>query len=450
MFLELAAATWEGGTDEGSVINVINKIAEDYPAVVEEWARHCRPGGRPLPPPKPLSPEQLSAKMMRLCESDLEGSAPAKKYLESRGDDLRTAKRCKVGFCLPTTARKLNAKTEDMLAAGILREGKSIYNPSNGGINVLLCQREPGKRAVETMRRGFPLKRGFYARRLPQYMKEGQHPHMYSRGGNLPWRIDVAAKMAKEGGIEKLFLVESVLDALTVESYIDAAFEGKRWIAVATLGTNGVSDEELVELVVELAPQECVLIPDTDAWRKPDGTHHAPGQEKGRDRAIALENAGVNVRVMALPEGRDPNDMRAPGKLAWDTPTFLRHLGAAGTPLVYRLWGIAQYYELKSPSGRQAFLDVALKVLRSSYKGRELPSELARVLTKVGHFDESERGKIHAKVLEAVLPNPDEAPAARQVKTFIRKWASSLKSKGKSEDEVFGVIKDEIAVVFKD
>ncbi len=416
MWVELAAAAWYGDTSVGSQRSAMARIANDFPAVLEEWEKYHAKNGKRTQGPAKILPKQAADAFMVKAMAASKDSKEFKAFLEGeRGIPVvPTARRLEIGMSLPNTAKQLNIEDEELLKrAGILGTAGSgnTYFPFKGRVIA---------RVSDT---------AFYGRALNP---DEKRKHLYSAGASnfQPWGLNRAREIATRKGIEKLFIVESILDAASVEAFIDATFQ-KEWVALATLGTMGVKLEALVAFCKELKPAEVVIIPDCDPWRKEDGRVHAPGQQTGMKRADALQAAGLAVRVMPLPNGADPNDMTAPKKLNWSAVKFLSVLDRALSPLQYRLWCSAHYFDLKTEGGRQGFLNRALKTIQVGYTGKELPTELASFVGKVGNFGEKATDEIYAALLT-------EMSKRSQViaKAYARKWAKVMLKNGKAKEEI--------------
>jgi DNA primase len=86
---------------------------------------------------------------------------------------------------------------------------------------------------------------------------------------------------------KEIILVEGVFDAL---SLIEHGFDN----AVAACGTNGLHEDMLVDSSLN------------KVWMCFDGD--GPGRENGLKRAYQLKDAGLEVRIIDLPDGHDPNE----------------------------------------------------------------------------------------------------------------------------------------------
>src|SRR5208283_1077476 len=122
----------------------------------------------------------------------------------------------------------------------------------------------------------------FYGRLLTDDPAQGKHWRLPSE------RLVVGRSLFNwEPEQEEIILVEGIFDAL---SLVEHGFDN----AVAVGGTNGISPE----LITGSSIKRVFMCFDGDG----------PGREQGLRRAYDLKDAGMEVRIVGLPEGQDPNE----------------------------------------------------------------------------------------------------------------------------------------------
>ena len=138
---------------------------------------------------------------------------------------------------------------------------------------------------------------------------------------------------------EKIILVEGNMDVISLHQ---AGFQN----VVAPLGTSFTSDQ--ANLLARYT-KEIVLILDADAAGKKALT---------RDLGI-LENTGLNVRVVLIPDGKDPDEyIKKNG-----ADRFRALLNGAVSDIEYRLLMAAEGIEVNSDDGRLRYLSLAAEIL---------------------------------------------------------------------------------------
>ena len=147
---------------------------------------------------------------------------------------------------------------------------------------------------------------------------------------------------AKNHGSERLILCEGNMDVISLHQ---AGFEN----AVAPLGTSFTEEQAML---LSRYTKELVLTLDSDA-----------AGQKATDRALGiLEKAGVNTRIISLPEGKDPDEfMKQNGQ---EGPAkFKALLEGAVNDTEYKLFRAAQGLDLFTDDGKVTYLEKAAKIL---------------------------------------------------------------------------------------
>ena len=182
----------------------------------------------------------------------------------------------------------------------------------------------------------------------PKYVNTGDTP-VFKKTHNL-----FALNIAKESG-RQLILCEGYMDVIALHQ---AGFTN----TVAALGTSFTADH--ANLIARYA-DEAVLVFDSD-----------DAGQKGAARAMGLlRNAGVRVRVVRIPDGKDPDE-------------FLRHhppeafkllIDRSSNDVEYRLLTLRQGYLLDTPDGKVQYLNEAIKIIASLHNSVERDVYISRL-----------------------------------------------------------------------
>ncbi|MCI9414470.1 MAG: DNA primase [Clostridiales bacterium] len=157
-----------------------------------------------------------------------------------------------------------------------------------------------------------------------------------------------ALNFAKAAAKGKLILCEGYMDVIALHQ---AGFQN----AVAALGTSFTAEH--ARLIARYA-EEVTLVFDADA-----------AGQKGTKRAIGLlRDTGVDIRVIAIPDGKDPDEfIRLHGP-----ERFKLLMERAANDVEYRLIELGRQYPLSTADGRVLYLREASRLLA------ELPSPIER------------------------------------------------------------------------
>ncbi len=187
----------------------------------------------------------------------------------------------------------------------------------------------------------------------PKYVNTGDTP-VFKKTNNL-----FALNIAKESG-RQLILCEGYMDVIALHQ---AGFTN----AVAALGTSFTLDH--ANLVARYA-DEAILVFDSDE-----------AGQKGASRAMSyLRKNGVHVRVVRIPNGKDPDEF-----LRNHPPeAFKLLLDRSSNDVEYRLSTLKQGYLLDSSDGKVQYLNEAIKLIATLHNSIErdvYASRLAQELT---------------------------------------------------------------------
>ncbi len=181
---------------------------------------------------------------------------------------------------------------------------------------------------------------GFSGRAMPGEDKQGgkyvntSDTPVYKKSDNL-----FGINYAKNHCSERIILVEGNMDVIALHQ---AGFEN----VVAPLGTALTSEQ--VNLISRYT-KEIVLMLDADA----------AGQKAIKRASQLLENTGLSVRVVLIPDGKDPDEY-----IKKNGPDRFRALlEGAVSDIEYKLLMAAQDINLDSDDGRLKYLSAAAEVI---------------------------------------------------------------------------------------
>ena len=184
--------------------------------------------------------------------------------------------------------------------------------------------------------------------RGPKYLNSPATP-LFDKSRTL-YLIDRAKSAIRKTG--QAVIVEGYTDALMAHQ---SGFEN----VVASLGT--ALTPQQVALITRYA-KRIALAYDVDAAGEKAGTFGATALEEVM-RQLAPDDSGVeldDVRVVALPEGKDPDEvMRA-------NPDEWHEVVRAARPIVDHLIDVhARAHDLRTPGGQARFVDAVLPIIRN-------------------------------------------------------------------------------------
>ena len=170
----------------------------------------------------------------------------------------------------------------------------------------------------------------------PKYLNTSDTP-VFKKSSNL-----FSLNNAKNSGERTLILCEGYMGVIAVNQ---AGFQN----AVATLGTALTSEQALL---MKRYADEVIICYDSDE----------AGQKATAKAINLLRNAGLMIRVITVPEGKDPDEfLRGKGGGAHDA--FRNVIEASGNDVEYRLQKLRAAYNLELSDGKVGYLGEAVKVL---------------------------------------------------------------------------------------
>lgn len=342
--------------------------------------------------------EAAAARFERNLWSD--PGARARSYLQGRGFDEETLRRLRVGAA-PDSWRDLLGALEArypaprLVAAGLALErrgGSGHYDRFRNRV-VFPILDESGRVL------------GFGARSLdgsePKYLNSPETP-VYHKGQVL-YGLSWARDKSRRSG--RLVLMEGYLD-------VARAIQKGGFEAVATCGT------ALTQSHARLLGRFCerVLL---SFDRDEAGTRAAE-----RSGELLLE-AGLEVRVVALPDGHDPDSFLAEA----GADAYAERLEAAPHYVEWLADRAAREHDLSSPPGKAAYFKALVPALRRVRSEVERSAWLTRVAERGGVDAAAARRELRRAIGGEVAPPAREAAAAppRRISLLpVERWLLSM------------------------
>ena len=202
---------------------------------------------------------------------------------------------------------------------------------------------------------------GFSGRAMPgadketaKYVNTSDTP-VYKKSENL-----FGINYAKNFCSEQMILVEGNMDVISLHQ---AGFEN----VVAPLGTAFTTEQ--ANLIARYT-KEIVLMLDADA----------AGQKAVRRAEEILRNTGLSVRVVSIPNGKDPDEyIKTQG-----AERFKALLEGAVSNMEYKLLMAAQGLDLSNDDGRLKYLGLAAEILATTNDVMERDIYIGRLCEKYG------------------------------------------------------------------
>ena len=207
---------------------------------------------------------------------------------------------------------------------------------------------------------------------------------VFNKSKNL-YNINQIKKLKKASGLKDLIMVEGYMDAISL-------FQAGFCNVVASMGTSLTKDQ------ARLAKRYA-----DDVFISYDGDFAG---QKGAIRGLEiLRDEQVNVRVVPLPEGLDPDDV-----IKRQGPEGYRACLDAAMPLVdFKLDVLSRRYDLSRTEEKRAYIAEALKVIGQERSASVREDLLKTLRDKTGTTYESLKRDLEN---EPEAPQPAAEPAA--------------------------------------
>ena len=257
---------------------------------------------------------------------------PGLDYLKRRGLDPKTIRHFGLGyapdsgFALVNHLKKLGFSQEELLQSDMVRRSQkgNLYDRYRGRVMFPIFDLRGNVVA-------------FGGRILtdekPKYLNTSDTP-VYHKSSGL-----FAMNFAKDSGSRQLILAEGYMDVIALHR---AGFTN----AIASLGTS--LTEEQARVIRRYADEAVICYDSDEAGRR------------ATQRAIPiLKNAGLLVRVITVPGGKDPDEFfRADSQ---DGPLrFKKLIQESGNDTEYRLSVTRDKYDLSTEDGKKRYLQEAV------------------------------------------------------------------------------------------
>ncbi len=278
-------------------------------------------------------------------------------YLRKRQIDRKTQRAFGIGasldyISLPKYLLEKGYSHEDMLSAGVVS-----YNKERGEYSDFL-----GKRLIIPIIDSFKNVIAFGGRVLGKTdfakYKNTSETSLFIKNQCL-FNINNLKKAKRVGGkLDFAIMVEGYMDVISLHS---AGFDN----VVASMGT---SLTQMQAKILKRYTDNVVISYDGDA----------AGQNATIRGLEILRDAGLNVRVIKLPDGLDPDDViKKLGKSAYE-----KLISEAKLLIDYKLDVLKSRFDTSTTSGRREFVDSAIKVIREvdkSFEQEELLKQLSQM-----------------------------------------------------------------------
>lgn len=273
-------------------------------------------------------------------------------YIAKRGLAPTTVKKFGLGasldfYSLPDYLAGKGYFREDLVDSGVL----GVSNKNNRLFDA------QGERLIFPIINSFDEVIGFGGRVLKKTdfgkYKNTKETMIFDKSKTL-YNINLLKKLKKEQPITEAIIVEGYMDTI---SLYQAGFKN----VVASMGTS--LTKEQARLIKRYTDNVLISYDGDFAGQKAD----LRGLE-------ILSDAGLNVRVVPMPDGLDPDDVARQGADAYQ-----KCLDAAMPLIDYRLHALERKFDLKKTEDKRRFVSEALKIVKSA-ESESLREELLKKL----------------------------------------------------------------------
>jgi len=194
---------------------------------------------------------------------------------------------------------------------------------------------------------------------------------VFTKGKNL-FNINNLKKLKNEKGLSSIIMVEGHMDVI---SLVQAGFEN----VVASMGTALTKDQARI---LKRYAEKILICYDGDF----------AGQKATVKGLEILKEEGLDVKVVALPDGLDPDDViRKYGK-----DGYQGYLDDAKPLIDFKLDIIKRTFDVKTVDGKRKYISSAIKVIRESDSPAEQEDLLKIVRDYTGTTYESLRRELYS------------------------------------------------------
>ena len=268
----------------------------------------------------------------------LESAAPAHEYMKKRQLVGGLAVRFGIGYSsgfndLPNYLSSLGYTEEEMLTAGVVKKkNDKIYDPLAGRLifpiidiygNVIAF----GGRTLEAKPE------------FAKYLNTADTP-LFNKRFTL-YAINILKKQRQQGPIPYVIVVEGYMDTISLHK---AGFT----MAIASMGT--ALTQEQAKMIKRFSDKVYICY---------DGD--APGQAATIRGLDILKENGLDVKVVQLPDGFDPDDVIK----AYGREGYQKILDEALPLIEFKVKYLQTKFDMNSVDGRAKYLNSAIEVLSS-------------------------------------------------------------------------------------
>lgn len=276
---------------------------------------------------------------------------PYLQYISNRGLAPTTVKKFGLGasldfYSLPDYLVGKGYMKEDLIDSGVLaaNEKGRLYDSL-------------GERLIFPIINAFDEVIGFGGRKLEKVdfgkYKNTKETMLFDKSKTL-YNINLLKKLKREQTLKEVIFVEGYMDTITL---YQAGFRN----VVATMGTS--LTKEQARLVKRYTDNVMISYDGDFAGQKAD--------LRGLD---ILKDAGLNVRVVPMPDGLDPDDVAKQGADAYQAC-----LDKAMPVIDYRLHAVERKFDLGKTEEKRQFVAESLKIVKDA----ESESEREELLKKI-------------------------------------------------------------------
>lgn len=314
-------------------------------------------------------------------------------YLRKRGYDHAAVVKFGIGASLSfyELVGYLESKgysTEEMMDAGVVdrKEGGNRRYDSLGG------------RLIVPIINQFNEVVAFGGRNLEKTdfakYKNTKETAVFNKSNTL-YNINNLKKLKNEKGFSEVIIVEGYMDTI---SLVMAGFEN----VVASMGTSLTKDQARI---LKRYSDNVLISYDGDF----------AGQKAAIRGLEILRDEGLNVKVVSLPDGMDPDDVVK--KLGADA--YRKCLDEAKPLIDFKLEILRRTFDVNTSEGKRKYVSKAILVIRESESAAEQEELLKQVRSETGISYESLKRELESAARETVAPKAPE-PAAPPVERNLQ------------------------------
>ena len=305
-------------------------------------------------------------------------------YLRSRGYDHAAVVKFGLGASLtfhelPSYLEQKGYSLEEMKEAGVVdqKEGtKRKYDSLGGRLIVPIINQFNQVVAFG----GRLLEKSDFAK-----YKNTRETAVFNKSNTL-FNINNLKKLKNETGFSEVIIVEGYMDTI---SLVMAGFEN----VVASMGTSLTKDQARI---LKRYTDNVLISYDGDF----------AGQKAAIRGLEILKDEGLNVKVVSLPDGMDPDDVVK--KLG--APAYRKCLDEAKPLIDFKLEILKRTFDVSTSEGKRRYVSKAMEVIRGSESAAEQEELLKQVRAETGISYESLKRELeNASEQKAPVKAPEPA-----------------------------------------